>query len=279
MTEIAALLQRFWELRRLMLVAVLIGLVVGVLSVFKPTSEAPFLKSRSFARGTATTQLLVDSKRSALTNVTYDIKALAARAQVFVQFVDAQDVTVLIAQKAGIDPTDLAVIPYAQRAGSVPARNPTPGQRSDEVAEEVFGHRLEVLAQEDLPVLVFSAQAPTVVGAERLANAGAEATAEYLNKLAPRSAKQLPAAATDLAKSEKAAAALVDLGQVRFEQLGQAQGEEVSYGGGFLRGIVLGLLAFAVSSGLIIFLSGLFGEMRARRVRSGRAARSTTPAP
>ncbi|MCA1701250.1 MAG: hypothetical protein LC790_21075 [Actinobacteria bacterium] len=61
MTDIASLLQRLWKLRRVMLLAVVVGVVAVVLSLFRVTSEPPFLKGRSMVRGVADTEVLVDA--------------------------------------------------------------------------------------------------------------------------------------------------------------------------------------------------------------------------
>jgi hypothetical protein len=265
MAEIAAIFERFWQLRRLMLLAVLIGLLAGLLTIFRPTSDAPFLESRSFTRGVALAQVLIDSERSALTNVTYDIAALSSRAQIFVQLVGTDEVRQQITRELGIEQSRLAIIPVVARVAGVPARNPTAGERNGELAQELLGYRLEVRAAGDLPILELSAQAPTPQEAGRLANAAAQSTIQYLERLGA-----VEAEANDAAPPERSALSEADLqaiafGEVRFRQLGAAEAAEIQTGGGIATGVVVGLATFLISAVVIFFLAGLVRELRARR--------------
>ncbi|HUR86693.1 MAG TPA: hypothetical protein VMY78_15225 [Solirubrobacteraceae bacterium] len=271
MTEIASLLQRFWHLRRIMLLAVLIGGVAATLSLFRITGESPYLKSRSTVRGVADINVLVDSERSALANADADVETLATRSHIFVQLVDAANVRRLIAREAGIDPARLAIVTFDQRAGAAPARNPTLGERGGEIADEVLGYRLEVAAQERVPIISMSAQAPDAEGAARLADAAAHALVQYVSALtggpAEASLDAGGAAATSGGRR-------TELGRIRLEPLGAARGREVSAGGGYARGVIFGGFGFVVTAVVILFIAGLRDELRARRAAAPRAFRA-----
>lgn len=258
MNEIAAVLQRFWRLRLLMLIAVVIGIVAALLSIFRVDTESPFLHSKSFERGVAETQVLIDSRTSALTNVGLDITALTTRAQVFVQFVDTPQVRERIAQRMGIDSNDLAITVYTQRAAGVPVRDPTAGQRGNEIANQALGLRLEVLAQSDLPLITFNAQAPTGQEASKLAAAAADSTIDYVDGLAKGS--EPPPRATD-STSETLNSSL---DEVRLTRVGDPKASLIAYGGGASGGIAIGIAAFLVSALLLYFLAGLRSTMRSR---------------
>lgn len=259
MTEIAALLQRLWDLRRAMLLALLVAVVAALVALFRLDADWPFLESRELQRGVAESQVLVDSERSALVNAETDVGALALRAQIFVQLLDTPDVRRLIAERARIDPSRLAYVTYSQVTGGVPARNPTLGDRGDEIADEMLGYRVEAVTQERLPVINMISQAPDAASAARLADAAAEVAVEYLSDL---SLKEPPPARKDGKADENG------LGRVRVEQLGRARGRTVGLGGGYARGALIGMLVFAVTAALILFVSALRDELRRRRTAS-----------
>src|SRR6059058_3920606 len=98
MTEIAAVIQRFWELRSKMVLALVLAVIAGLVAVYKVSLLPPHLEKRGSVRGNATAEVLVDSQRSALTNAGYDIEALANRATVFARFPAVPDVSRLIAK-------------------------------------------------------------------------------------------------------------------------------------------------------------------------------------
>lgn len=269
MAEIAAIVDRLWQLRRLMLVAVLVGLVAAVVSIFRLAAEPPFLESRSTTRGFASAQVLLDSRRSALTNVAYDIQALSSRARIFVQLVATDEIRQQIASDLGITAGELAVVPLVQRIAGVPTRDPSGGERTNELRQQLFGYRLEVQAAGDLPVLDLRAQAPDAESAARLANAAAQATVQYLTRLG--TLDQPPAAESE-AESRASSPALraadrqaVEFGEVRFRQLGTASAGTVTSGGGLGTGVFVGVVAFFFSAVVLLFLAGLIRELRLRR--------------
>jgi hypothetical protein len=240
LTEIADILRRVWELRVKMLLAVVAGMLAAVLSLYHVRFLPPELTDKGEARGTASTQVLVDYRRSALGN--------------------AAEVRRLITQGTGISPERLNI----QTPGEGAARALTTGPPSADLAARRKGvdFNLEVAVSEGLPLMTFIAKAPDPPSAEVLANQAAQATVQFLERRAasqpPRPVE--PSPGTEAARVSRAL-------EIEYRQLRPAQGVPARAATRPVRAVLLGFVVAVGVGVLIMLIAGLYDELRALRAR------------
>jgi len=134
--------------------------------------------------GAATVQILIDSPASALANLGQDPGPLASRASVFAQLMTSDAVVRSIAQAAGIPATDItAEGPYSGAGQTLNVTMPSEARGAQLIASKPE-NRLTFVAQNQLPIVTVSVQAPTPEAAGAIANAvypGVEAWVKTLD--------------------------------------------------------------------------------------------------
>lgn len=189
--ELAEIIRTLWE-RKFALVAVLALAVLAALSTAYHVGPSG-LKSKSYEFGAAQAQLLVDSHRSSLLDLTQETPPLAQRAAVYTQFMRSNAVKVAIADAVGV-PVDQIVAegPYTAAGGTQNIPRPAEA-RSNELRGEGQRYRLVFDYQPDLPVISIYAQAPTAAEAIKLASGTVKGVSNYVKDLEDENAVPLHA--------------------------------------------------------------------------------------
>lgn len=274
MNDLANLLTRARQMRGLMLIAVAVGVFVGLLVTFKVSLAPPALKSREYSRGVSSVDVIVNAEVS-VTNLNLSIDALAQRAQIFAQFASTPKVRELIAIRSRLDPQNLVINASAGSAGAAAGGQQSAPQAEQSLLTEVAGYRLEILPQPGLPIISVNAQAPTAAEATKLASAGADGLIGFVTQLA-RTEQARPRKVRPVATQVNPAinAGLPDAGSVTLKRLGSPTGGEITGGGGYMKGMLVALFVFIAVATAIIFISGLKDELRVR-ARSLRELQAT----
>jgi hypothetical protein len=179
--ELARVLRELSKHPRILAVGVLIAAVAAVMSVYRV--EGAGLKSRSLQYSAASTQVLVDARSSLLGSVSQPFEPLAARAQVYANFMASPAFLEVVAAQVGLQADQL----YA--AGPVNAneprveQEPTALKRNVQITGETKPYRLSYESQQNLPTIGIYAQAPTSALAQSLADAAANGLQTYVTRV------------------------------------------------------------------------------------------------
>jgi len=172
--ELAETLQILWRRKLALAVVVLIaaGAAVGVK-----------LGTRSTPTGAATVQVLVDSPSSALANLLQEPAALSSRAAVLAQVMASETVLQHIGAAAGVPPSEItAQGPYSGAGQALNVITPS-APRANQLLNEGTPYRLTFVPQLNEPVITATVQAPTALGAGRVAAAVYPGVRGYLDEL------------------------------------------------------------------------------------------------
>jgi hypothetical protein len=237
--------RRIWQFKQLRFGA-LISVAVALLAaawaagVFPPGS-----KDREAEIATSSTEVVVDTPRSAILDVrqdSYAIQSLTDRSVLLGNLIASPPVREYIAEQASIPVDSLQIT--APLTSDQPRAPAAPGQKRGpgELVQSTAEYRLAIRANPTVPVLALYAQAPTTETAERIANSAVEGLREYLANIA---------VAQDTAPRD----------QIRLLQLGPAAPSGViNPGVRWQLGVVAFVLAFGLSCAAFVML---------RRVREG----------
>jgi hypothetical protein len=180
--EFVSILRDLWQRR--LIVAVLI--VLGVVAALAVNYKLPSFEKRSLELGSASSQILVDSPESTLVEgaESNSLAILSTRARIYAQYLSSPEARASIAKKAGLSPAQLSAKgPFSTEAGT---RNydPQPAEvRAGDISDEKSGYRLVFTAQEDVPIITVSAQAPSAAEAISIAEASFTTLSRYVSKL------------------------------------------------------------------------------------------------
>ena len=256
--EIVGIIRELWRRKALVMVVLVLGVIAAVWTAYR----IPSFQERSLSLGAATSQILVDSSNSTLVAGAQagELETLATRARIYAQYLSSLEARVGIAADSGVPATKLAASgpfsPDATRANYDPQ---VAEVRSNDVVAEAAPYRLVFSAQQGVPIITVSSQAPTAGTAAKLAASAFTVLNEYVAALNRQRAKAQRIAAKRLAASgaspEAQDAAAKAAGQgVTVRQLGAPEGGIV----GGRNNLALMALAFVgvVGAGLLlIFLA------------------------
>lgn len=223
-------------------------LTVGVVLIATAAAAAVKLEKHSVPTGTATAQLMVDSPQSVIADLKQDTIPLTTRASVFAQFMASALIQQRIAAVMGV-PVDQITTegPFGGAGETLNVVTPSEA-RGPQIAAEKKLYRLTFVAQDQLPLVTVSAQAPTPAQASKLADAVFSAVNGYLQSLQ--------------AASRSPSTAIPERNRVTLRQLGAPQvGSQSSS-----QALVLMVAAFA---GLLLL--GLLAVLVLEKVRPKRA--------
>lgn len=223
----------------LVLVVAIVAAMVAASTAYRFEGFPPKFEKRSIGVGAASTQVLVDTPRSAQANIDKDPGPLSTRALVFAQAMSSLQGRAAISRETGIPAMQIAAKgPFSSESNRTTFQAQPSEPRANELLAEGDGYRLMFDAQQDLPIISIYAQAPTAVGAQRLANGASRAMRKYVTTLD----------STDSKKSS----------QVVLHDLGPAEGGTVNQGVNtavmalaFLGILAAGCLAIVFGSGLV----------------------------
>ncbi len=245
--ELAQIIKSLWERRLAVGLVVALAAYLALASSYTVTTSG--LKTRSVEFAAADTQLLVDSPKSALADLTQDTAPLATRAAVFAQFMRSVAVKDAISQATGIPANKITSTGPFSDLGERPAIASSATKPAGP-----HDYRLVFDSQADLPVITVYSQAPTTKEAIGLANGAVRGVRDYVDKLQNR----------DQLKTED---------RVQIRALGPAQGGLVNSGASTLMMIFV-FLGVTVA-GCVAILGGLsvvggLARIRATELATGK---------
>jgi hypothetical protein len=173
--DIASILNELSRRRIWVGVGVAVAAVIAMSAVF----ELPSFEKKSSVRGAASTDVLVDTRSSALGSIAIDVNELTTRAAVYARLIGATDVKKRIARLADAPADEITVVDMGL---GTPGPQSAGGDSGLGTAAPPSPHALQIgaAAQEAHPVVKLQALAPTPTAAKKLADAAAGALISYV---------------------------------------------------------------------------------------------------
>jgi hypothetical protein len=247
--DLAYILRELSRHRRWLALGVVLALVVGITTAYRPTLSPPGLEDKSFQVGAGATSIVIDSRRSTIIDLAGTIDPLAQRAVTYARYGASAPVRDRIARKLDIPPEALV----ANTGGGGEAGSE---QRAAELVEENQSYRVAFMAVEGQPLIDIRAQAPRGGTAVELANAAAASLSEHIQQ--QQDSQRVPSAR-----------------RVTVRQIGPAEGGVFSSGVNLTTAILATVATFIGFCLLVLLLVRLLAEWR----RSGAGAAGGTGAP
>jgi hypothetical protein len=255
--EFAQVLYVLWRRRGWLVLGLIVAVVVGLSTGYRISVRPLKLEPKALAIGAADTQLLVDTPRSALTDVRLGFEPLAIRAAVFTRVMTTRAVRRSIANQLGVSPDFIET--EAPIGVQTVANEPNDSQRSRKLLGQNLGYRLRYTAEPGQPTINISAQATTAEDARRLADGAAQGFIGYLARLQ---------------RNQKVSAR----NRVVVRQLGAAKGGTV---GGSINNTLMALATIGVLIGwviLVVIFSSIADTIREIRRSDPRPDETGEPA-
>jgi hypothetical protein len=237
-------LRELWDLRRGLLVSLLLALLAAGWSVGKVSLFPPGVKMRTLQIAAASTEVLVDAPQSSalstLVNTT-DLQEMTNRGVLIGNIMGSAPVRSYIMRRSGL-PAGTALQISSPVTPEFPRDLTTSGSKSTtDLLKSPNEYRLYISANPTVPVLDLDAEASTPAQAAGLANGAVQGMRDYL---------------AAVAKSERIPANQL----VYLDQLGTAHGAVINPG----VSIELGLLSF-----FLVFGAAAMTTLWLARVRRG----------
>lgn len=127
--------------------------------------------------GTASAEVLVDARESALGDLRRDTVPLVARSNIFARFLGAGGATAEVAREAGIPKGEISVVGPPLNIDGVPDQ-----AAAEQATEQVEGapYLVQVQQGDDLPLLTIFSKAPSEDEARRLADGAVAALTDFV---------------------------------------------------------------------------------------------------
>jgi len=169
--------------------AFVIGVACAVASVSRISLFPPKLERRDFQTAGAVTHVLVDLGRSGITDRRADwsyFNRMSTRADLLAHLMATEPVLEYIGRRAHVRPDQIAAVSPVTIVVAGPLAQPGSEMRARELVLNRRPYRLDIQQAPSSPVVDIYAQAPTVDGAERLANAAIAGARDYFAAVAAR---------------------------------------------------------------------------------------------
>ena len=178
--DLIKIINELWKRRRWVIAAFVLAVLVGVSMNY----ELPSLHKKALLVGAATSQVLVDSQTSAIADVDRDPAPLANRAVVLAQYMSSAEARSQIAEKMGLEPTQISADgPFSTLTDRSTYQATPAGPRANQLTEENAVYRLVFDAQLSLPIISIYTQAPDATNATALASAATTVLTDYVSDL------------------------------------------------------------------------------------------------
>jgi hypothetical protein len=167
-------------------IVLVLAVFAAILTAYQVSISPPGLHKRTLQVSAASSQILVDSPKSTLVSggSTDTFSALATRAMIYGQYLSSLEARRQIAKKVGVPPATIATAgPYSPETGQTAYESQPAGERANELLKEGAVNRLVFTAQEGVPILSVSSQAPSTERAIALANASFQVLTDYVDSL------------------------------------------------------------------------------------------------
>jgi hypothetical protein len=179
-------IRQLWQRKGLVALVLSLALFAAILTAYQVSVSPPGLHKRTLQVSAASSQILVDSPRSTLVSggSPETFNALATRAQIYGQYLSSLEARHQIARLVGVPPQTISTAgPFSPETGKYTYENQPAGERASELLKEGAVYRLVFSAQEGVPILSVSSQAPTTERAIALANASFHVLTDYVDSL------------------------------------------------------------------------------------------------
>jgi hypothetical protein len=184
--ELTRALQTLWSNKIAIALGTVVALCVSVLSAYSISLSPLALKPRTLSYGSATTQVLFDTRRSSLASVNASPAELSARAEVFSQFLASQAARDEIGRRMGVPATSIAIIASPNTVDQR-AANQQSLQQQRLAAANPGALTITYQVQLDTPVLAIFTQAASGEQALELARAAADSLRLQVSEIGDRS--------------------------------------------------------------------------------------------
>lgn len=179
-------IRQLWSRKLLIGLVLVVATLVAILSAYS-LSLSPFgLKSRALTVGAASSQILIDSPKSALVDGaslgTFEV--LSTRAKIYGEYLSSLAARKEIAKIAGVPASSISSSgPFSSATGQNSYESQNSEDRANEILQEGAQSRLVFTGQEGVPILTVDAQASTANKAVDLANASFVTLQHYVTSL------------------------------------------------------------------------------------------------
>ena len=157
--ELARILRELWRLRIWLLFSLPVSLYVGLSSAYNVSLAPPSLQKKAIEVGTASTELLVDSPRSALIDAERSIESWSSRAEVYASLIDSEVIRGYIGRAVGLP--DQSIVTSGPSVINQPTRERNAQQRGNEIIAESRLYRVAARSRSGLPLVSIATQAPS----------------------------------------------------------------------------------------------------------------------
>lgn len=184
--EPVQVIRQLWSRKLLVGLVIVIAALAAILSAYSFSLSPPGLQSRALTVGAASSQILVDSPKSALVDGASSgtFEALSTRAKIYGEYLSSLAARKQIAKLAGVPPASISSSgPFSSATGQNNYENQSSEDRANEILQEGAQSRLVFTGQEGVPILTVDAQAATAARAVDLANASFITLKRYVNSL------------------------------------------------------------------------------------------------
>lgn len=189
--EAVDVIRTLWRRRIFVALVVVIALAVAILSAYKVSFSPPGLEKRALQVGAASSQILIDSPKSALVDGASlsKFEALSTRAKIYGEYLSSLAARRQIAKVAGVSARSITSAgPFSPQTGQFNYEAQSSENRASEILSEGAPNRLVFTGQEGVPILTVGSQAPTSAAAVNLANAAFVTLKRYVNDLSDQGA-------------------------------------------------------------------------------------------
>jgi hypothetical protein len=255
--ELVSILRQLWRRKLLVFLVFVVAICVAIFSAYK----VPSMQKRGLSLGAASSQILVDSPASTLVEGADGgtLTTLSTRARVYAQYLSSLEARDQISKISGIPARLISLSgPFSTDIPRNTYQNQPSESRANDILKEGAGYRLIFDAQEGVPIITVSAQAPTADAAITIARASFIALKQYVEKLRVE-ADSVPV--QPLPKGATAAPITPDPG-VTVRQLGAPEGGTIGGGNGKLLMVFVFFVVMAIGCALIAVLPGMARHWR-----------------
>lgn len=184
--EPVQVIRQLWSRKVLVAIVVVVAIFAAILSAYQVSVSPPGLHSRALTVGAASSQILIDSPKSALVDGASlgTFEALSTRAKIYGEYLSSLAAREQIAKIAGVPARSISSAgPFSPATGQFNYESQSSEDRANEILQEGAQSRLVFTGQEGVPILTVDAQAATAARAVDLANASFTTLKHYVNNL------------------------------------------------------------------------------------------------
>jgi hypothetical protein len=255
--EFVSILRQLWRRKLLVFLVFIVAVGAATASAYK----IPSMQKRGVSLGAASSQILVDSPASTLVEGadSGQLTTQSTRARVYAQYLSSLEARDQIARASGIPARYISLSGPFSTDISRNNYEPQPSEaRANDILKEGQGYRLVFDAQDGVPIITVSSQAPTADAAIKLARASYVALKEYVDRLS-KEADAVPV--KPLPKGVTAAPQTPDTG-VTVRELGAPQGGTIGGGNGKILMVLAFIAVILFGCALIAILPGMARHWR-----------------